>query len=60
MADLVLVDGDPLLGPRRLAAPVAVIQAGRRVRYGGQRLSRFGTSGSGPRQRSISSVAKRP
>lgn len=32
LADLVLIDGDPLSDLRRLAAPVAVIQAGRRVR----------------------------
>lgn len=32
LADLLLVDGDPLLDLRRLATPVAVIQAGRRVR----------------------------
>ena len=30
-ADLVLMDGDPLLDLRGLAAPVAVIQAGRVV-----------------------------
>lgn len=32
LADLVLVDGDPLADLRRLAAPVVVIQDGRRIR----------------------------
>lgn len=32
VADLVIVDGDPLLDLGRLAAPMAVFQAGRRVR----------------------------
>ena len=56
VADLVLVDGDPLVDVTVLARPVAVWQSGSTR----QRLSRSETAGSGPCQRTTSSVANRP
>ena len=63
IADLVLVSGDPLIDLGRLADPVAVFRAGRRVVSRPLAVSAGdipGMSGSGPRHRSSSSVAKRP